>query len=68
MGKKMVLKEIAKAKKPKPKLQNLKLHGPEYEAIKANADKYANGNISLWLRHAGIHHVPKQSELVKETK
>lgn len=39
-------------------LINLKVTKSELKALKANAKKYAKGNLSLWLRHAGIFHKP----------
>lgn len=33
-----------------------KVDGPERAKIKANANKYAGGNVSAWLVHSAIHH------------
>lgn len=41
-----------------PKLINLKAADEERAALQAKADKYANGNLSAWLRYAGLHHKP----------
>jgi len=30
----------------------------EKEVIRKNADKYANGNISKWIRKSAIEHTP----------
>lgn len=37
----------------------LKLNEAEYSAIEKKAKKYADGNISAFLRYAGIHFEPK---------
>lgn len=34
----------------------LKVSKSEKEAIRQNSVKYAGGNVSLWLRHAGMNH------------
>jgi hypothetical protein len=33
--------------------------------LQENADTYAGGNLSAWLKYAGEHFVPKASELSK---
>lgn len=40
-------------------LLNFKVKAKDARKIRANARKYANGNVSLWLRQAGIEHIPK---------
>lgn len=45
---------------------NIKLTAEEREAIQALADKYAEGNLSEWLRFAGQHFVPSKEHLVKK--
>lgn len=59
MKSKKVIKIIKKVRKPKPVLINVKTQMNEKKKLQQNADKYADGNLSLWLRHAGLHHIPK---------
>ena len=49
--------------RPKTKLRNFKTTDAEWTAIRANAKKYANGNLSLWLRYAGMNHIPRKKDL-----
>jgi hypothetical protein len=46
------------------KIVNLKVNGKDRKAINALAKKYAKGNLSAWLRHAGLRYAPKKSEVV----
>ena len=63
--KKAVKKAKLKAKKPKRlPLINLKISSRDRKLVLANAKKYAGGNYSAWLRHAGIHYRPKKGEKV----
>lgn len=50
----------AVVKKEKAKLINLKVNKHDLGAILRLAKKYAGGNVSLWLRHAGMHHKPSK--------
>lgn len=52
-----------KIHKEKPKLINLKVNKLELALVLAKAEKFADGNLSLWLRHAGTHYVPKRKDL-----
>ncbi len=54
-------------KKKKPKLLamiNVKTPPETRARLQAQADKYANGNLSAWLRHAGLQYTPKKGESV----
>jgi hypothetical protein len=55
--------KIKKPAKEKPVLVNLKVMKKELKALTAKARKYAGGNLSLWLRHAGTNHIPKRKDL-----
>lgn len=44
-----------------------KLTNSEYKAIKEQAIKYANGNVSAWIRYAAIHMVPLGEHINKAT-
>ena len=63
---------ITQMKKPKEKAKpiNLKVVDPKVrEALQDKADLYADGNLSEWLRFAGLHYVPSKDQLVpKATK
>lgn len=61
--KKAKVKKLKKPVKAKPKLINLKVPNADLALIAKKAKKFAGGNVSLWLRHAGIHHVPKSKDL-----
>lgn len=61
---------VAKVKRKKPKsnsqlvLVPIKIHPREIRLIRAQAKKYADGNFSAWLRHAGLRYRPKRGETV----
>lgn len=40
------------------KLINLKVASKDLELLVARAKKFANGNLSAWLRYAGQNHTP----------
>lgn len=54
--------------KKKMKAVNVKLTQECLEALQKQADTYANGNLSEWLRYAGKNHVPPKKDLVTQTK
>lgn len=41
------------------KMVNVKLSVKDRKALAKRAKQYAQGNISAWLREAGLKHVPK---------
>lgn len=45
------------------RLITLKLTPKEKRELLAKAKKYADGNLSLWLRYAGSRHKPTKSDL-----
>jgi hypothetical protein len=63
---------ITQVKEPKEKAKpiNLKVVDPKVrKALQDKADTYADGNLSEWLRFAGLHYVPSKDQLVpKKTK
>lgn len=46
------------------KIVNLKLGGKDRAALKAQAKKFTKGNLSAWLRYAGLQYVPKRGEQI----
>lgn len=46
-------------KKSDKVLINLKTALAEKKSLEANAKKYADGNLSEWLRLAGLNYIPK---------
>ncbi len=54
---------IAKPRKPKPIPKLIKMTAEELAAIQANADMYADGNVSQWIRWAAIHCRPTKRQL-----
>lgn len=59
-----MIKELVKP--PKRILHNLLLTPEEYKQIKKNAELYAGGNVSGWLRYTGMKYAPKHNELIKK--
>lgn len=47
----------------KRRLINLKANREERNAIKANAKKFARGNVSEWVRYAAINFKPRSEDL-----
>lgn len=58
---KKTLKEVASRKR---KLMSFAANDEEKAAIQAKADKYAGGNLSLWLRKAAVSFTPNSSDLL----
>lgn len=50
-------------KNKKSILKNVKLTGEEANLIQENANKYANGNFSEWVRYAAIKLKPKKKDI-----
>jgi hypothetical protein len=48
----------------KNKVRNFKATDSQMKKIVRNAKKFANGNLSAWLRHAASNYKPKKSEMV----
>ena len=46
-------------------LMTIKVSEKELKELKDKADCYAGGNISAWLRYAGLKYVPEKKELCK---
>ncbi len=44
---------------------NFKATPAEKKRIKANANRYAEGNISLWMRYCALHCVPKRGDSIE---
>lgn len=61
---------ITQVKEDKETLKavNLKLNAEQRKTLQKQADKYANGNLSEWLRFAGTHFVPGKEHLVSPKK
>ena len=55
---------MKKKKLEKLKLRNVKLSPRDERLLQAKAKKHADGNLSAWLRHAGMRYTPKKSERV----
>lgn len=57
----------SKAIKKKPKdpttLRNFKTTDAEWKEIKAKAKRFARGNVSNWLRYAGMNFTPRAKDL-----
>lgn len=45
-------------KKEKLTLINIKVSEEDRKLLMSQAKRYADGNLSAWLRYAGIHYVP----------
>ena len=55
---------LKKPDREKPVLVNLKVMKKDLRVIVSRAKKYAGGNLSLWLRHAGANYIPERKDLV----
>lgn len=60
-----MLKVNQKSKKEKTVLINIKVTLEDRKALAAKAEKFANGNLSLWLRYAGKTCQPLKKDLLK---
>lgn len=56
----MVIKAL---KREKLIVKNFKITSTEFEGIKKLADKYADGNVSQWVRYAAKNFRPSKSDL-----
>ena len=62
----------AKTKTPKKvvktgselKIVNIKVGSKDRKNLNAKAGAYAKGNLSAWLRYAGLRYVPKKGEVI----
>ena len=45
------------------KTVTLRLSSQELNELKELADQYCGGNLSGWLRYAGVRYIPRQSEM-----
>lgn len=63
-----MLKTQLKKETGKMKLKNFKATEEDIALLQKNADKFADGNLSAWIRFAGINHVAKSRDLVKNKK
>lgn len=63
-----MLKTQVKEKKPKQAQVNFKCPEDVKELLQKQADKYTNGELSEWLRYAGLNHVPPKKDLVPNPK
>lgn len=68
-AKKPIKKQAAKIIKAsesgsKLKITNLKLGGKDRKALKEKAKLFTKGNLSAWLRYAGLQYVPKKGEQI----
>lgn len=52
-----------KLDKPKTRLLNILVTAEEEAFIRENADKYAGGNYSAWMRYASITCIPAAKDL-----
>jgi len=50
--------------KSKLKIKNFKAEDEAIEMLMKKARRYANGNLSAWIRHAGTKYVPKKGEKI----
>lgn len=62
-----MLKTQIKIKKPSKPI-HVKCSSEVVALLQLNADKYAEGNLSEWLRHAGLNYVPNKEDLVEVKK
>lgn len=58
-------KPVNKKKNIGLRIVNVKVKEGARKRLQANARKYAKGNLSAWLRHAGLRYVPKKGVVIK---
>lgn len=46
-------------------LINFKITGKDQALLTQRAKKFANGNLSAWLRYAGSHYVPPKKVVIE---
>lgn len=63
MKKQSKAKKVA-SKKEKLDVINLKITRADRKAIQAMAKRYAKGNLSAWLRAAGLEYIPSRKRPV----
>lgn len=61
-------KSAKKSKKPEAKLINLKVSVVQEKILLAKAKKFANGNLSSWLRYAALNYNPARLTPVPPTR
>lgn len=57
------MKSVPRRKKAETTLINLKVTSEELKAIRGRAKRFANGNVSRWMRFAGLNHTPRSKDL-----
>lgn len=62
----MLITQVKKKIVKKP--INFKVDLEEHKQLQEQADKYAGGNLSEWLRFAGKHFKPSKEHLVQSKK
>lgn len=62
--KKAKVRKKAKVNNSELSLLNIKTSTRDRKRLIINARKYAGGNLSLWLRHAGTKYVPRKSDVL----
>lgn len=55
-----ILKDKFSKRTAPTRVVNIKCTQTELDAIKANAEKYTDGNVSLWIRFSAMEMVPKK--------
>jgi len=61
--------KLKQEKKPTKQVYiGIKTSEEEKAQIQHQADKYAEGNVSLWIRFAALHFEPKKEHLEGEKK
>lgn len=59
---------MRKKKQNKTTTINIKLPEELKECLQKFADRYADGNISAWLRYSGMNYVPQKGERIFSVK
>lgn len=57
-------KKAIKASGSKLKIVNIKVGGKDRSSLTAKAKAHAKGNLSAWLRYAGLRYTPKKGEII----
>lgn len=62
------MKKQKTKKQPRVAVINIKINDNLRKKLQSFADRYAEGNLSAWLRHAGMNYAPSKGERVISVK
>lgn len=57
-----------KKNKKTEQVLNIRIDEETFKALKANAEKFTDGNLSAWLKYAGTYCKPLKKHILKKEK